>query len=247
MPDPRDDLHHAEPAGVPDPARDVRMAPDPSADDETTPRPLVLLHGLGQSPIAWQDVVSALGAGRPLHAPWIRGLRPNDQGPCDIADATAALSQELELQGWRRVDLCGVSLGAMVALQLAIDEPDRVGRLVLSGGQAYIPRWAMRAQALAIRMIPGSRLRDLAVSKERMLVVYDGLASFDIRAQLGEIRAPALIVCGARDRANLAGSRQLAAGLPNARLQLVEGAGHQVNVERPAEFATLVRNFLDEA
>ncbi len=105
----------------------------PGRFPEARPRPLVLLHGLGQGPIAWQDFVSALGAGRPMHAPWMVGLRPKDPVGFDLGAAAAGLADELELQGIRRADVLGVSVGASVAMRLAVERPDLVGRLVLAG------------------------------------------------------------------------------------------------------------------
>ena len=67
-----------------------------------------------------------------------------------------------------------------------------------------------------------------------------------LRSRLRRVTAPTLIVAGARDgllpRAH---PEAYAEGITGARLEVLEGAGHMVPLERPEEFATLVRNFLD--
>ena len=133
----------------------------PSADDASArPRPLVLLHGLGQSPIAWQDFVSAFGGGRPMSAPWMRGLKPKDPVGFDLAAAAAGVADELELQGVKQADFLGVSVGASVALRLAVDRPGLVGRLVLAGALVRPSKGALRMQRLAMRLVPESKLVD---------------------------------------------------------------------------------------
>jgi pimeloyl-ACP methyl ester carboxylesterase len=63
--------------------------------------------------------------------------------------------------------------------------------------------------------------------------------------RLRRITAPTLVVAGAADRFTpRAHAEAYAAGIAGARLAVIEGAGHMVPMERPAEFAALVREFL---
>jgi 3-oxoadipate enol-lactonase len=66
-------------------------------------------------------------------------------------------------------------------------------------------------------------------------------------AALASLHIPALVVVGAGDRMSLAPSRALAAALPDARLVVVEGAGHVVNLAAPAAFNAALDGFLREA
>jgi 3-oxoadipate enol-lactonase len=54
------------------------------------------------------------------------------------------------------------------------------------------------------------------------------------------ITAPTVVACGERDSANLPLSRALAERLPNARLELVPGAGHVANLDNPEAFSLLL-------
>jgi 3-oxoadipate enol-lactonase len=219
----------------------------PSAPDPTPrPRPLVLLHGLGQSPIAWQDFVSAFGAGRPMNAPWMRGLKPKDPVGFDLAAAATGVADELELQGVRRADFVGVSVGASVALRLAVERPELVGRLVLGGALVRPSKGALRMQRLAMRLVPESKLVDAGVSRPRMLAVLDALKGFDGTESLRQVEATTLVVAGSKDKAGVTAAQHLSQQLPAARLQVIDGAGALLNTESARELADLTRAFLDE-
>jgi 3-oxoadipate enol-lactonase len=209
------------------------------------PRPLVLLHGLGQSPIAWQDVVSGLGAGRPMTAPWMRGLKPKDPVGFDLGAAAAGVADELELHGIRQADFLGVSVGASVALRLAVERPSLVGRLVLGSPLVRPSKGALRMQRLAMRLVPESKLVDAGVSRPRMLAVLDALKGFDGTESLREVTVPVLLVVGGRDKSGIAASQQLAALLRESEVAVIEGAGAVLNTEAPRELADLATRFLD--
>ena len=219
--------------------------PEPEGAEQAPPTPLVLLHGVGQAPMAWEDVVVALYGSRRLLTPWVPGLRPTGQEVMSLPDAAAALDQQLMLEGLRQVDVCGLSYGAMVATRLAADFPERVRRLVLIGGQVRPPRLIMRAQSAALKLVPASRLADSGVSKERLLQVLEAARAADLSDALGQIQAPTLVLVGAKDKANQLGSRALANGIPQAQLRIVEGAGHALNEDAPAFLTDLLRDFLD--
>lgn len=216
-------------------------APEPSA----RPRPLVLLHGLGQSPIAWQDVVSALGAGRSMTAPWMRGLKPKDPVGFDLTAAAGGVADELELHGIRQADFLGVSVGASVALRLAVERPELVGRLVLGSPLVRPSKGALRMQRLAMRLVPESKLVDAGVSRPRMLAVLDALKGFDGTESLRQVAAPTLLVAGGRDKAGIAAAQQLAGLLRDSEVAVVEGAGSVLNIDAPRQLADLAARFLD--
>ena len=195
--------------------------------------------------MAWEDVVVKLYGSRRLLTPWVPGLRPTESQPVPMAEAAAALDTTLMLEGMQQVDLCGVSYGAMVAAQLAADFPGRVRRLVLIGGQVRPPRSVMRMQAALLRMIPRSRFVDAGVSKQQVLRSQEVVRALDLTDALPRITARTLVVVGSKDVVNQPAARALVAGIPDARLRIVEGAGHLVNVDRPDDLVTILTDFLD--
>lgn len=85
----------------------------------------------------------------------------------------------------------------------------------------------------------------LAASPERTVVACArAMVEFDVRAHLPKVQLPALVVNGTADLLTTPGdARRLARGLPDARLELVGGAGHMVMLERPERLAALLCEF----
>src|SRR5262249_43509911 len=67
----------------------------------------------------------------------------------------------------------------------------------------------------------------------------------ELATRLGALDLPALVIVGERDRASVEPCRALADALPSARLVVVPGAGHVVNLEQPAAFNAALEGFLD--
>jgi 3-oxoadipate enol-lactonase / 4-carboxymuconolactone decarboxylase len=73
------------------------------------------------------------------------------------------------------------------------------------------------------------------------------LLELDLAAALARITVPALVVVGEHDRITPpGGARALAAGLPDARLAVIPGAGHVAMMEQPGPFNAELEGFLRE-
>jgi pimeloyl-ACP methyl ester carboxylesterase len=97
-----------------------------------------------------------------------------------------------------------------------------------------------------------ARMKELAVSRMAEMPAHvvhaDFLAcdQFDIMHRLSEIEVPALVFCGTQDYLTpVKYSQYLVEHLPNAQIELIEGAGHMVMLENPQAMLTPLRNFLD--
>lgn len=96
--------------------------------------PLLYLHGLSASPeIAAEEAPS----GRSVALPWQRGHGSfpwsEEESAYTVEGYVADAVAVLDVLGWEKVDVGGTSMGAAVALRLALDHPDRVSRLFLGG------------------------------------------------------------------------------------------------------------------
>lgn len=202
----------------------------------------VFLHGLGQTPQTWQDQVRDLPSDLPAAAPWLRGLRPGSKNTFSLRDSAGEVSSALTMHGASRAYLIGISLGAMVALQTAVDD-ERIAGLVLSAPQVNPPRWLMKAQGAALKLASRRRLAERGLNKDAMQDVFRAMGETDFSGRLAEITQPTLILCGSGDRGNLPAARYLAANLPQARLEVIAG-GAQLNIDNPEEFNRVTYDFL---
>jgi 3-oxoadipate enol-lactonase len=188
-----------------------------------------------------------------------------------FADDLLGLLDELGLE---RVSLCGVSLGAMVGMALALHAPERVERLVLACTSAYIgppDAWAERARIVRTRGMEAiadtivgrwftpeleheepetvARFRAMAVAtpSEGYARCCEALAAWDARERISGISAPALVIAGAEDPATpVEHSELLASRIPGARLHVLERAAHLANVERADAFTSSVLEHLGQ-
>ena len=119
---------------------------------------------------------------------------------------------------------------------------------VRAGGTAGLPRRLHAAPGRAgrrrrARRGPRDRRRQDPEAVARALEALAGRA--DRRGDLAGIAAPALVIVGSEDALTPPPfAETLAAGLPDAELVVIPGAGHLTALERPAEFAAAVRSFL---
>lgn len=202
----------------------------------------VFLHGLGQTPQTWQEQVAQLPSDLPAAAPWLRGLRPGSRNTFSLRDSAAEVGLALTMHGADRAYLIGTSLGAMVALQAAVDDP-RIAGLVLAAPPVNPPRWLMTIQGLGLRLASRRRLAERGLSKRAMQEVFQAMQETDFSHRLHEITQPTLLLCGDRDRANLPAAKLLAGNLPHGRLEVVPG-GPQLNVDNAVEFNRLTYDFI---
>jgi 3-oxoadipate enol-lactonase len=208
---------------------------------ETKPT-LILLHAAGRGGRSWNGVAPLLADVFTVLTPDLPGF--NDApGPFTMATAVRQIA-ELAGAQQRPVRLCGLSLGASVALAVAAEHPDLADRVVASAPAidgARHPRTVAvyrRAPGWAVR-----RLTDLP-GRAAWLSFVDEIAAIDLGADLPKITAKTLVLCGGRDRANLPEARLAGDAVPNGHFYLVPHVGHAWAVMQPKLFATVVRPFL---
>jgi 3-oxoadipate enol-lactonase len=193
------------------------------------------------------------------------GRSPVPEAPVTVeslADGVIALLDALELE---RVSFCGLSLGGMVGMALALRAPERVERLVLCCTAARLgpaEGWYERArvvrasgtstiaEAVLGRWFTSefaeespetvARFREMlqGIPAEGYAACCEAIAVWDARSDLSAIRTPTLAIFGEDDVATPPeDGAALAAAIPGAELTVLPGCGHLANVEQPVLFA----------
>lgn len=192
--------------------------------------PVLFLHGLGETPQAWNGVINEFES--------IDALTPTvfDQPsgtPWSLHERTDELAASLN----DPVDVVGLSLGAVMGLDLAIRHPRMVRSLFLSAPQARPPKALMCIQSVLMRVLPERLVCPPQISKQQLLEILRQISAIDFEPELGNIAVPTTIACGSKDRANLPAARTISQQIPHARLIVVPDAGHQWHQSMPTQFA----------
>lgn len=194
--------------------------------------------------------------------------------PYTVEALADGLLELLDALGLERVSLCGVSLGGMVGMALALEAPERVDRLVLSCTSAYLgppEGWAERArivraegmESIADTVVGRWFTPELAreepetVARFRAMLAAtppegyarccEAVGAWDARGRISAIAAPVLVVAGKDDAATPVESAELIASrIPGARLHVLERAAHLANVERAEAFTSAVLEHLGQ-
>jgi 3-oxoadipate enol-lactonase/4-carboxymuconolactone decarboxylase len=234
---------------------------------------LVLLNSIGTDMTAWDACVRHLVPAFRCLRMDARGHGASDApgGDYDLAMLAGDAAAVMDAAGVERGFVAGVSLGGMVAMQLALDHPGRVDALALICTSATMDADAWRARIGAVRAGGTAAIADLAMGRflspafvrahaateqgiRRALLAqspagYAGagaaIRDMALRDRLGGIGQPTLVVGGDRDVSTpfAEHGRHIAALIPGAEVAHLD-AGHLAQVEQPAVLAALLRRFL---
>ena len=235
---------------------------------------LVFSNSLGSTPEMWDEIAPPMAERLRVVTYDHRGhgRSPVPPGPYDLADLGGDVLAMLDRLGAERVHWCGLSLGGMVGMWLAINAPERIDRLVLCCTSAKLgpaSMWVERAAAVRAGgvesiadagierwLTPGFIEREPeATARVRAMLVAtpdEGYAEccgvierMDLLDQLGAIRAPTLVIAADDDPATPPDHGQrIAAGIPGARFEVVSGARHLAAVEQPTPMTALIEEHL---
>ena len=139
--------------------------------------------------------------------------------------------------------LCGLSLGAVLALDYAIRRPEKIAGLVLIAPQYKMPRTLLRLQNFLFRLMPEGAFAGAGMGKGDTIRLTTSMMELDFRRELGQVVCPVLVLTGEKDAANRKAARELAGLLPGAKVREIPGAGHEVNRDAPGELAAAIREF----
>src|SRR6202012_1947049 len=190
----------------------------------------------------------------------------------DVADRMAEAVREAA--DGEDVIVLGNGYGGFVALQMAIRHPGIASKLVLADagaafsepgreafrnmaaaskakGLAAITDVAMRRlfapefQAAHPELMQDRRAAFLHTDPEVFQAACAALAALDLRPELAKVKVPVLVLVGEHDEATPPPmSHELAALLPNARLQVIPGCAHVPQLQSPEIFLEMIGCFL---
>ncbi|MCM1091785.1 MAG: alpha/beta hydrolase [Muribaculum sp.] len=200
----------------------------------------IFIHGLGQTPASWDDLIAQLDLDKYSVCPNLTEICQGERAAYKnlYEGFTKACSKFDGL-----IDLCGLSLGGVLALNYAIEHSEKVNSLVLIAAQYKMPKGLLRLQNVLFQCMPKSMFHQTGFGKKEFIELCKTMMELDFSGSIQKVSCPTLIVCGERDSANKKASVELAGLLRDAELQIISGSGHEVNVEAPERLVEVLRVF----
>lgn len=235
---------------------------------------VLLLHGWGCSVALYSQVIERLKTRArvtaldfPGHGQ--SGRPPEPWGAEDYAEMVAQLISALGIEG---CDIIGHSHGGRVALIVAANHPELVGKLVLTGaaGLHAEPTEAQKKRQAAYKRLRGfsdaldrvgvfgalpEKLRESLRKKygsrdynaldEEMRKTFVKVVNFDVAPLLPKILASTLLLWGDNDTETpLWMGRRMEKEIPDAGLVILKGGSHYAYLEKLDEFCRVAGYFL---
>ena len=237
-------------------------------EEEHLRPPVIFIHGAGGNYLHWPPEIRRL-AGQRIFAPDLPGHGKSEGvGRQSIADYSQCILDLLDALYLHKAILIGHSMGAAIALFIALEHPRRVLGLGLIGGGARLrvapdliqstssastlPHAFQAIAEMAFSPKVEPHLRQIAMQRmatTRPTVLNGDFIAcdhFDVMERLGKIRAPALVMCGVDDcMTPLRYSEHLAAAMKHAQLVVIPNAGHMVMIEKPKETSAALLEFIN--
>ncbi len=240
-------------------------------------QPLVFIHGLGSSALGWENQVDLFAKHYQVVAFDVRGHGQSDKppGPYSIPLFAQDAAGLIESLGIAPAHVVGLSLGGMIALQLAVSAPDALKSLtVVNSGPDMVLRTfkdrlnvfqrlfvssvlGMRkmGEVLSGRLFPKPEHEEIrqifverwaANDKPAYMASLRAIIGWSVADRLGEIRCPTLVIAADQDYTPVALKEAYAAKIPGATLAVIEDSRHATHVERPEAFNPTLMAFLEK-
>lgn len=204
---------------------------------------LVLIHGSGHRKESWEKTIFYMENKKYILNPDLSTILNGKE-----ASYSNLYSQFREycnkIDG--KMNLCGLSLGGILALNYALDFPKKVNSLILIGTPYKVPKIMFRIQNMIFKVLPKSLFKSMAFNKKDTFILGESMKDLDFSKEVQNIKCKTLIICGQKDKANIKSAYYLSENIKNSQLKIMNNTGHIVNEENPEDLAIVINNFLKD-
>jgi len=250
--------------------RDISIYYEVSGEGE----PVLLLHGLGSSIRDWEWQVPLFAQQYRVITCDIRGHGRSSKppGPYSISQFTADVVELLHQLQVDPAHILGLSMGGMIAFQLAVDHPQLVKSMVIvNSGPELVPRtWKEHlgiwqrllisrlmgpqkmGQVISQRLFPEPQQTEMARTmatrwaendKAAYLAATKALIGWSVAKQLPQINCPTLVITADQDYTPVSAKEAYVKQMPQARLRVIQNSRHATPIDQAELFNTAVLQF----
>ena len=203
----------------------------------------IFIHGSGHKGTSWNETISYMKDNKDILCPDLSSiLNGKEASYYNLYSAFSEYCNKID----GKINLCGISLGGILALNYTLDFPDKVQSLVLIGTPHKVPKIMFSIQNVIFKFLPQSIFDNMAFNKKDTFILGKSMKKLDFSNKVQKIKCPTLIVCGEKDSANIKSAYYLSENIKNAKLKIIENTGHVVNEEKPQILAKVLEQFYKE-
>ena len=200
----------------------------------------IFVHGSGHKATSWEKTISYMTNNEDIVCPNLASILEGKEASYEnLYSSFVKYCNEFDGQ----IHLCGLSLGGILALNFALDFPQKVKTLVLIGTPYKVPKVAFSFQNIIFRFLPKSIFETMAFDKKNTFALGDTMKNLDFSDRVKNIKCPTLILCGKKDSANMKSADYLSQSIRSAELKIIENTGHVVNEENPKALADILNEY----
>ena len=200
----------------------------------------IFVHGSGHKATSWEKTISYMTNNEDIVCPNLSSILEGKEASYEnLYSSFVKYCNEFDGQ----IHLCGLSLGGILALNFALDFPQKVKTLVLIGTPYKVPKVAFSFQNIIFRFLPKSIFETMAFDKKNTFALGDTMKNLDFSDRVKNIKCPTLILCGKKDSANMKSADYLSQSIRSAELKIIENTGPVVNEENPKALADILNEY----
>lgn len=198
----------------------------------------ILCHGLGETPKQWELVLGQI----PIAVDCPELFHFIQAETVTYQELYKAFEQYCDSQPLP-LNLCGLSLGGVLALNYASSHSENVESLILIGIPYKIPRLAFAFQDVLFHLMPKKAFLSIGLTKDNAIKLMRSMVGLDIPHMASMIKCKTLILYGEKDKTNIQGGDSLRLEIKQSQFKTIKGAGHQVNIDAPMELSKMIEEF----
>ena len=200
----------------------------------------IFVHGSGHKATSWEKTISYMTNNEDIVCPNLSSILEGKEASYEnLYSSFVKYCNEFDGQ----IHLCGLSLGGILALNFALDFPQKVKTLVLIGTPYKVPKVAFSFQNIIFRFLPKSIFETMAFDKKNTFVLGDSMKDLDFSDRVKNIKCPTLILCGKKDSANMKSADSLSQSIRSVELKIIENIGHAVIEDNPKALAEILNDY----